>query len=499
MSQTEVRTFKAATMQEALEVVRREMGPDAVILHTREVTPPRFKFWARTDQKVEITAGTGVNVRTPRAMQNVPPPAAPAQPRASVQPVANRMGLDSSMIADVYKPRGGTQPRPAPQELAPPPALIPDHSRANGYAAGHARPAPSNRPVETSRPSESAGTPHSFRPRTAVTREEQPRYSVANMHASAPTPHPHPGAQNEQQAAIERQLKSIQAMVEKLSHGSLSRAEDIPSELFQLYTELIDVDVDEDLARNLICRLKSENATEQLPASLAKSRLSQMVEGDIRCARPIAATAGQRRVVALVGPTGVGKTTTIAKLAANFRLRDGIRMGLVTVDTYRIAAVEQLRTYAEIIDLPMKVVTSPQEMRRALDELRGLDLVLIDTAGRSPRDELKIQELKNLLAEAQVDEVHLVMSLVASARSLQATAEQFAAVGTTAMILTKLDEAVGMGSLMSVAKKIPLPISYMTTGQDVPDDIEHASARRMSRLILGEESLFARRRTGSLS
>lgn len=89
-------------------------------------------------------------------------------------------------------------------------------------------------------------------------------------------------------------------------------------------------------------------------------------------------------------------------------------MGLVTVDTYRIAAVEQLRTYAEIIDLPMKIVTSPQEMQQAMDELSDMDLVLIDTAGRSPKDELKIKELKQLLAAANVDEVHLVMSLTAS-------------------------------------------------------------------------------------
>lgn len=105
-------------------------------------------------------------------------------------------------------------------------------------------------------------------------------------------------------------------------------------------------------------------------------------------------------------------------MAANFRLRDGIKIGLVTVDTFRVAAVEQLRTYAEIIDLPMKVVTSPLEMRRTLDELVGLDLILIDTGGRSPRDELKIQELKSLLAEAQADEVHLVLSLTAGVSSL---------------------------------------------------------------------------------
>ena len=152
---------------------------------------------------------------------------------------------------------------------------------------------------------------------------------------------------------------------------------------------------------------------------------------------------------------GVGKTTTIAKLAANFRLRSGIKMGLVTVDTYRVAAVEQLRTYAEIIELPMKVVTNPLEMRRALDELAGLDLVLIDTAGRSPKDDLKIQELKSLLAEAQVDEVHLVMSLTSNVRNLEASAAKFAAAGTTALILTKLDEATGMGSVVGGPSRQP--------------------------------------------
>jgi flagellar biosynthesis protein FlhF len=212
-----------------------------------------------------------------------------------------------------------------------------------------------------------------------------------------------------------------------------------------------------------------------------------MVEAEIRCCEPITTRPGRRKVVALVGATGVGKTTTIAKLAANFRLRSRVKMGLVTVDTYRVAAVEQLRTYAEIIELPMKVVTNPLEMRRALDELAGLDLVLIDTAGRSPKDDLQIQELKSLLAEARVDEVHLVLSMTTSLRGLEASAAKFAAAGTTAMILTKLDEASGMGSLLSVARRVSLPISYLTAGQAVPDDIEPAHPRRVARLILGEE------------
>ena len=290
---------------------------------------------------------------------------------------------------------------------------------------------------------------------------------------------------------LSTRLDSIQKMLEKLGRPALARqTEEIPAERFHLYTELIDADVHEELARELVLRLKQIGTPEQLddPAA-SQAMLAAMVESELRCCDPIAAAPGRRKVVALVGATGVGKTTTIAKLAANLRLRDGIKMGLVTVDTYRIAAVEQLRTYAEIIDLPMRVVTSPPEMRRTMDELSGLDLVLIDTAGRSPRDELQINELKRLLVEARVDEVHLVLSLTAGLKSLLSTAEKFAVAGTTSMILTKLDEAASLGTALSLCRQVRLPISYLTTGQDVPDDIEPVRPTRLARLILGQDRL----------
>jgi flagellar biosynthesis protein FlhF len=189
--------------------------------------------------------------------------------------------------------------------------------------------------------------------------------------------------------------------------------------------------------------------------------------------------------VALVGPTGVGKTTTIAKLAAHYRLRERLRVGLITVDTYRIAAVEQLRTYADIIDLPMEVVSTPREMRQAVARLADLDLVLMDTAGRCPRDEVRIQELKSMLAEARPDEVHLVLSCVAGAAGLAKNAERFASVGTTALILTKLDEATGLGNLLPLLRTSRLPVSYLTNGQNVPDDIEAAVSDRLARRVLG--------------
>ncbi len=291
---------------------------------------------------------------------------------------------------------------------------------------------------------------------------------------------------------LTRKLDVIQRMLENLGRsGQVGAAGEIPDELFHLYTELIDAEVENELARELIFRLKRIAQPAQLhDASAARALLTALVESEIRIIPPITAQhRGGRRVVALIGATGVGKTTTIAKLAANLKLRDGVRMGLVTVDTYRVAAVEQLRTYAEIIDLPMKVVTTPGEMRRAMDELLGLDLVLIDTAGRSPRDDLQIRELKNLLDEAHVDEVHLVMSMTSSLRSLESAAKKFEHENPTALIVTKLDEAVGMGGLLSLARITSLPFSYLTTGQDVPDDIEPANATRIARLVLGQDRI----------
>jgi flagellar biosynthesis protein FlhF len=176
-------------------------------------------------------------------------------------------------------------------------------------------------------------------------------------------------------------------------------------------------------------------------------------------------------------------------LAANFRLKEKRRVGLITVDTYRIAAVEQLRTYADIIDLPMQVVSTPREMREAVRRMAGLDLVLMDTAGRSPKDEVRLQELKAFLHEADADEVHLVLSSVGSTRTLEQTAERFAAVGTTALILTKLDEASGLGNLLPVLHSCKLPLSYLTNGQNVPDDIEIANADKLAKMILGLETV----------
>ncbi len=396
----EVKTYRAATMHEALMLVRRELGPDAAVLHTREVRRRRLFGLVRGARQIEVTASAGVNVpsRLPGLGQDGQPAARP------------------------------------------------------GASGGSADPAVS--------PSAAAGAPAARPP--------------------------------ELSEDVRGQLTDLRGMLQDLCRRSRTGGgHDLPESLFHLFTDLIEADLSEDLARDLVERVRAEAPGAELgDPVLVKARLARMVEAEIFIAGPIAVRPGQRRLVALVGPTGVGKTTTIAKLAANYRLKEKRKVGLITVDTYRIAAVEQLRTYADIIDLPMQVVSTPREMRDAVRRLDDLDLVLMDTAGRSPHDEIKIQELKAFLTEAGADEVHLVLSSVAGSRTLEQTARRFAAVGTTRLILTKLDEATGLGNLLPLLRNSGLPLSYLTNGQNVPDDIETADARRLARLVLGVETVF---------
>ena len=384
-----LKTYRASTMQAALELVRRDLGPDAAVLHARHVRSGLLPWFGKR-RHVEVVASAHVNV----------------------------------------------------------PSRMPPGGRANG-TSGH-------------------DAADSYAVPSADTQDYRTRY----------------------RDDLKKQLTDLQSLVEQLSHGEhQTRDHNLPESLFRLFTDLIEAEVEEELARELVERTRSEvDGAELENPTVLKAYVTRIVEQEIRVTGPIQVTAGATRLVALVGPTGVGKTTTIAKLAANYRLREKKRVGLITVDTYRIAAVDQLRTYADIIDLPMEVVSTPREMREATSKLRGLDLILMDTAGRSPRDEVRIQELKSMLGESRADEVHLVLSSVSSASSLTKTAERFSEVGTTALLFTKLDEATCLGNLLPLLRSFDLPMSYVTNGQNVPDDIEPANQRQLARLVLGTEA-----------
>jgi flagellar biosynthesis protein FlhF len=262
----------------------------------------------------------------------------------------------------------------------------------------------------------------------------------------------------------------------------------IPKTLYETYLAMTRNEVAEQVAQQLVTEARAELPADRL-ADVDKVRafLRSRVEAMLPTAGPIAVRDdGQPTVVALVGPTGVGKTTTIAKLAANFCLREQRRVGLITIDTYRIAAVEQLKTYAQIIDVPLKVVTSPDELRSAVTEMADRNVIFIDTAGRSQRDAIKVKELKGYFAAVRPSEVHLVLAGTSSATVLAQAAERFSEIGIDRVIFTKLDEAVGFGVILSCLDKVEAKLSYVTTGQDVPNDIMVSKGRDLARRILAD-------------
>ena len=287
------------------------------------------------------------------------------------------------------------------------------------------------------------------------------------------------------------QMRALRSAVGDLTRASRSdRTESLPGELFATYRKLVENSVSDDIAQRIVERGRSTLTAQQLadPAAV-RTFLSKEIEGMLPTAGAINLQRdGGPTIIALVGATGVGKTTTIAKLAANFCLRGKRRVGLITIDTYRIAAVEQLKTYADIIAVPLEVVVSPEALREAVTRLHGCDVILIDTAGRSQRDAAKIEELLRFFQVVRPHEVHLVLSATCGESVLLQTVRQFRPVGVDRVIFTKLDEAIGFGVMLACLEKAKAKLSYVTTGQDVPDDIRVGDRRALARLIVSERA-----------
>lgn len=192
------------------------------------------------------------------------------------------------------------------------------------------------------------------------------------------------------------------------------------------------------------------------------------------------------KVYALVGPTGVGKTTTIAKLAAMYALTELKKVSFVTVDTYRIAAVEQLKTIGDIMNVPVSVVYSLTQLEECLREISDSDVIFIDTAGRSHKNVLQMEELQKYLEIAKPDEVFLALSSTSKSEDLFNILEVYKDLNITRLIFTKLDETSYYGSIYNVACKTRYPLSYFTTGQSIPDDIEIADPTKLVHLLMKE-------------
>lgn len=424
-----VKTFEAANMAEVLAKVKGELGSDAVILHTRSYKKGGV-MGLMSREVVQVTAGNGADVPGRRRMPRVKPVEISAR------------GIDD----DVPRDNSETQAR-------------------NLLKNAYARSAPQKKGNTTMR-AENFSTTRDMA--TAVL--NQPAFEIRN------------------------EIASLRTMVESLLQrsGNNGPRADLPAQLAQAYRTLVEQEVAEELASRIVEEVRCDLTPEQLQNPIqVRDRLVSKLEKLIPAgaassvARPLTGTGC--RSICLVGPTGVGKTTTIAKLAAAFKLRQRQKVGLITIDTYRIAAVDQLRTYANIIGVPVRVVLTPDELVAAMRDLSDCDTILIDTAGRSPSDEVKIGELAKFIQAGNPTEVHLVLASTCTQSAMEAAYQNFSRVRIDQIIFTKLDEAVSFGVLLNVVRKASKALSYVTTGQDVPDHVEVGQPRRLARLILGEK------------
>ena len=289
---------------------------------------------------------------------------------------------------------------------------------------------------------------------------------------------------------IRRELIHTQALlrqvVEQHEDDKSGKALEMPRYARRLWKQLVANDVDADLATELIngvlaeCQAENEQELEELLRKRILDLMRHACRDEEKTTTP--------QVVALVGPTGVGKTTTLAKLAARKALMEKKRVGLITIDTYRIAAVEQLKTYAKILDLQVQVVFTPQELPRVLAQMSDCEIIFLDTAGRSHKNAMQMSELKAFFDVGQPTSAYLVLSLTTKFNDMMEIIAEYEPLSLDTLIFTKLDETTTYGNLFNLAVLLQKRIAYLADGQNVPEDIGSADPFELTDLVMGKRT-----------
>ena len=297
--------------------------------------------------------------------------------------------------------------------------------------------------------------------------------------------------------ALQQKVNKMEDFLEKI-YNSINKKEENSKEdnntvesisnhneyLEKYYDILTNNEIDNELAKKIIekakqfsDRVNSEEDAEEL--------MTKIISGLLGSAEKINIDETKKQYgVLITGPTGLGKTTTMAKNAANFSLNMGKSVGLITADTYRIAAVEQLKTYAEILNMPVTVIYSHNEMKDALEEHSDKDLILIDTAGRSHKNKAQLEELKLLINVTNADETFLVVSATTNKATVKDILQTYSFLDNYKLVFTKLDETSSIGCILNARYTTGKTISYITNGQSVPDDIEVANIDKITKSII---------------
>lgn len=445
-----VKRYIVDSMPEAMEKIRLDLGIDAVILNSKSIkTGGLFGMFGK--QKIEVIAAvdekaTGREGSPVAAEHRSKDVFSNGQTGTYTAQQAYRRANLAKEAAEKTVPQRN-EPRP-PDNTVPAPAAVVSHKEAETQ--------PSSQQVEKA-----------AKGKAARQSEEAAGSSTTND-------------------ALANEVRDMRQMFQKLLVNDLSHQ--LPPAIQKVRNRLVRQETAEEVTAEIIHKLMEQAQPQDgWNEETAFRETRKIIASMLAPYAPKSAGIPQSVQYAFFfGPTGVGKTTTIAKLAANSMLKEKRKIGFITTDTYRMAAVEQLKTYANILNVPLEVVFSPKEMAAAMERLSDCNLIFVDTAGRNFRNDEYVQEIRELVEHGKNSLNYLVLSLGSKYTDMKTIVQNFADVPVKQVIFTKADETTSYGSILNICHESKLDLSYFTTGQNVPDDIVAASPELVATMIMGD-------------
>ncbi len=285
---------------------------------------------------------------------------------------------------------------------------------------------------------------------------------------------------------INRELDDIKRMVAQITVNNTDSKQQVHPRIKKYWLKLIENGVEESIATSIFKKLSDQINLEDKDSYSIEKIVRQVIGEYIGNPEPLNMSKSDQKIIFLVGPTGVGKTTTLAKLAAQLVIGGEFNVGLITSDTYRIAAVEQLKIYSDILRVPLEVIYTEEDMYKALVAFKDKDVIFVDTTGRNHREIKREDEIFNIINSINNKEIYLLLSVNTDFAALKSIIEHYSFIDNYKIIFTKMDETERVGNILNIKYLTNKPVSYITTGQNVPNDIEILDKNKLISCLLGE-------------
>ncbi len=459
-----IKKFVAPTMKEALEMVKAEMGPEAFVLSSKQIEQPGA-----------LGIGTKTMLQVVAAYDE-----APVEQEAKVE-------LDKKTISQTKQKRKVASSNTG-QDFSKAIGSITEALKQNNLLYDNKGRFATKEEEQFTKPQTSA---HSFEDAEPVSFSYQLRpikkelMEIKNMISGINKGGSSTVSPSEK--SVKRELEEVKTLLKTFIHSASPVSSDnLPSDFLDIYHQLLDNDFDREIAANLVMTAYKRKKKDPTAIMSARQFVREIIKESLLISGPVQLNKKKTKIMAVFGPTGVGKTTTIAKLAAYSTLNLQMKVALITMDTFRLAAVEQLSKFAEILEAPINIALNAADLHNAISFHKDRSLILIDTPGMSHRDSEKMNELKELMEKEEEIERHLAISVTTKQKDIEEIISKFSIFNPSNIIFTKLDESSTYGNIYNQMVKSGIPVSYVTNGQNVPDDIEIARRDTLTDLLLPE-------------